>query len=218
MDVMSDGVTVVLALKALCHAKSRLGDEYHPDADRERLVAAMFTDTVAAVRSAGHHDVVVVSPDPQVRDLTRRLGARAVSEPGGGLNAALAHGAAGADGTVVYLQADLPALRAESFAEAVAAAGRLPVAFVADRHGTGTALLAVAAGVAFTPAFGTDSAAAHRAGGAVELDPSGTRWPDLGCDVDTPDDLRAAVALGVGPRTDTAMLMPQSDAAHNHAE
>ena len=80
MDVMSDGVTVVLALKALRHAKSRLGDEYHPDADRERLVAAMFTDTVAAVRSAGHHDVVVVSPDPQVRDLTRRLGARAVSE------------------------------------------------------------------------------------------------------------------------------------------
>ncbi|MCK0437994.1 2-phospho-L-lactate guanylyltransferase [Gordonia alkaliphila] len=215
---MSDGVTVVLALKALRHAKSRLGDEYHPAADRERLVAAMFADTVDAVRSAGRHDVVVVSPDPQVRELTRSLGARAVDDPGGGLNAALARGAVGAGGTVVYLQADLPALRAESFAVAVAAAGRLPAAFVADRHGTGTALLTVAAGAAFTPAFGSDSAAAHRAAGAVELDPSGTRWPDLRCDVDTPDDLRAAIVLGVGRRTDAAMLVAQSDAAHKPGE
>jgi 2-phospho-L-lactate guanylyltransferase len=39
----------------------------------------------------------------------------------------------------------------------------------------------------------------HAAGGAVELDLDGI--PGLRRDVDTPDDLRGAVALGLGPRS-----------------
>ena len=102
---------------------------------------------------------------------------------------------------MVYLQADLPALRAESFGAALAAAAAHPASFVADRHRTGTALLTVRAGAGVVPAFGPDSAAAHRAAGAVELDPQLKSWPDLRCDVDTPGDLRIAADLGVGPRT-----------------
>lgn len=217
MDVMSDAVAVVLALKALRDAKSRLGEEYRVDDRREKLVAAMFTDTVDAVVGAGYRDVVVVSPDPQVLGLARDLGCRPVAEPDGGegLNAALAHGARGAPGGVVYLQADLPALRPASFADALTAADAHRVAFVADRHGTGTSLLAVAAGVRFVPAFGPESAAAHRGAGAAELDPTHARWADLRCDVDTPDDLRAAAALGLGARTDAALLVTHSDAARN---
>lgn len=215
---VSDGVTVVLALKELRHAKSRLAGE-STAAHREALVAAMFADTVAQVRAAGVRAIVVVSPDPDVHRAARGLGARAVTEPAGaaGLNAALRHGAAGADGPVVYLQADLPALRAASFGAALAAASAHPAAFVADRHRVGTALLAVARGVGFRPAFGPDSAAAHRAAGAMELDPQQTAWPDLRCDVDTPDDLRAATALGIGPRTQAVMSVADAVAARDQS-
>ncbi|WP_344782245.1 2-phospho-L-lactate guanylyltransferase [Gordonia caeni] len=220
---MSDGIpvcepiTVVLALKELQHAKSRLAAEPAALGDRAALVAAMFADTVDAVRAAGAQTIVVVSPDPQVHRTARALGALALDEPAGasGLNAALRHGAAAATGGVVYLQADLPALRAETFGAALAAAAAYPAAFVADRHRTGTALLAVGAGIGVRPAFGPDSAAAHRAAGAVELDPQQRWWPDLRCDVDTPGDLRIASDLGVGPRTRAVLSVPACDAAHD---
>ena len=59
-------------------------------------------------------------------------------------------------------------------------------------------LLAAPAGVLLDPRFGGDSAAAHAASGAVALTGA---WPSLRRDVDTADDLAAAVRLGVGPRT-----------------
>jgi 2-phospho-L-lactate guanylyltransferase len=76
---------------------------------------------------------------------------------------------------------------------------------VADAHGTGTTLL-TAVGTALLPAFGPGSAAAHLAGGAVPL---AGDWPGLLRDVDTPDDLRAALALGAGPRTRALLLPPR---------
>ncbi|MFT3661720.1 MAG: 2-phospho-L-lactate guanylyltransferase [Gordonia sp. (in: high G+C Gram-positive bacteria)] len=207
---MSDEVTVVLALKELHRAKSRLAPRFPSSDARAALVEAMFADTVRAVQAAGAHRIVVVSPDPLVRRRAEALArprrpVLALDERPDtrGLNAAFRLGAAAAppDHRIVYLQADLPALTPDSFADAVHRAGRHRAAFVADRHGTGTALLSTSSSRGFAPAFGPDSAAAHRAAGAVELDPAGHRWPDLQCDVDTPDDLREAVALGSGPET-----------------
>jgi 2-phospho-L-lactate guanylyltransferase len=57
----------------------------------------------------------------------------------------------------------------------------------------------VAPGVAFRPMFGGASRARHASAGAVELSLDGV--PGLRRDVDTPEDLRAAVALGAGFRT-----------------
>ncbi|MGH3240911.1 MAG: 2-phospho-L-lactate guanylyltransferase, partial [Spirillospora sp.] len=54
-------------------------------------------------------------------------------------------------------------------------------------------------GVTFAPAFGTGSRAAHRARGAREVLLPGT--DSVRRDVDTLDDLRAALTLGTGPRT-----------------
>jgi 2-phospho-L-lactate guanylyltransferase len=68
---------------------------------------------------------------------------------------------------------------------------------VADAHGTGTTLL-TAAGTELAPRFGAGSADAHRAGGAVPLVGN---WPGLVRDVDTEDDLRAALQLGAGRQT-----------------
>jgi 2-phospho-L-lactate guanylyltransferase len=68
---------------------------------------------------------------------------------------------------------------------------------VADAAGTGTTLL-TALGVGLDPHFGAGSARAHQQAGAVPL---AGDWPGLTRDVDTAEDLRAALALGVGPRT-----------------
>ena len=133
------------------------------------------------------------------------LGALVVpDEPRDGLNAALRHGAAHAgarwpgSGTAA-LSADLPALRPAELGRALRAAAAWPTAFVADAAGDGTTLYTAAPGVAFRPAFGLASRARHAAGGAVELGLDGI--PGLRRDVDTPSDLRGAVALGLGPHS-----------------
>jgi 2-phospho-L-lactate guanylyltransferase len=53
-------------------------------------------------------------------------------------------------------------------------------------------------GVPLEPRFGADSAAVHKAHGAVRLDGD---WPGLRRDVDTEADLTAAAALGLGRHT-----------------
>jgi 2-phospho-L-lactate guanylyltransferase len=132
------------------------------------------------------------------------------------LNAALRHGAAVAarrwPGTgLAALTADLPALSSDELATALrrAASGAAeavgaPVraAFVPDAAGVGTTLYAVPPGGEFRPLFGGASRARHAASGAVELeigDMTGLRR-----DVDTPDDLRAALTLGAGQFTRAA--------------
>ena len=69
---------------------------------------------------------------------------------------------------------------------------------MADVAGSGTTLLAAAPGVPPAPRYGPGSAATHRDSGAVALTGD---WPSLRRDVDTPTDLAAAAALGLGPAT-----------------
>src|SRR5690242_14702205 len=122
------------------------------------------------------------------------------------LNAALRHGAAVAarrwPGTgLAALTADLPAVRPAELAAALRAAGAAPglAAFVPDAAGVGTTLYAVPPGGEFRPLFGGASRARHAAAGAIELDLGA--FTGLRRDVDTPDDLREALSLGVGPFT-----------------
>ncbi|WP_420039328.1 2-phospho-L-lactate guanylyltransferase [Gordonia sp. MP11Mi] len=208
--------TVVLAVKSLSDAKSRL-TPLPKDADRPALVSAMLIDTLDAVAAVGA-DAVVVSPDPDVLRLVADRGAMPVDEPEpitglSPLNAALAHGALPV-GRTAYLQADLPALRPASLAAALddgaRALTRAPASFVADRSGHGTVLLVATAG--FTPRFGIDSAHRHRDACAVELDPEHRHWADLRTDIDTPDDLAVAARLGLGPRTRAALARHTADA------
>jgi 2-phospho-L-lactate guanylyltransferase len=223
--------TVLLPVKVLARAKSRLavlaGDR------RRELALAFASDTVTAALACPEvARVLVVTSDPVAGRLLAGLGAVIVAdEPadrsatrGGAaaaaapsvigelgvqdaLNAALRHGAAVAarrwPGTgLAALTADLPALSPAELATALRAASPAPVAFVPDAAGVGTTLYAVPPGGEFRPLFGGASRARHAAAGAVELaagDLTGLRR-----DVDTPDDLRAALALGVGPFTQAA--------------
>ncbi|RLL70694.1 2-phospho-L-lactate guanylyltransferase [Streptomyces sp. Z26] len=193
---------LVIPLKPLARAKSRLA-AYADDPRRTGLALAFAQDTVsAAVASTAVAGVAVVTDDPRAAAELAALGARVVPDvPSGGLNAALAHGAAAvrevAPGApVAALNADLPALRPEELTRVLAAAAGHPRAFLADAAGTGTTLLAAGPGRLLAPRFGPGSRARHLASGAVELglaDVPGARQ-----DVDTEADLRAALALGVG--------------------
>jgi 2-phospho-L-lactate guanylyltransferase len=178
-------------------AKSRLGSVGHER--RMDLMAAFARDAIAAARAIEGVSVHVVG-DP---DALAHLGVPVLVDRGeGSLNRALARAAddvAGPATGVAALLADLPCLRASDLAAALDEArergGRV---FVADAAGTGTTLLAAAPGVALDPHFGAGSAAAHTASGAVPLTAD---LASLRLDVDTTDDLAAALRFGVGKHT-----------------
>lgn len=202
---------VVVPVKRLDLAKSRLTGV--PDDVRRELALAFAQDVVrAAVACRAVRRVLVVTDDPEAAAALAALGADVHADrPGAGLNPALEHGAAllrQDDGHlgVATLAADLPALRADDLAAALALpSGR---AFVVDAGGSGTTLLAAAPGAALAPSFGPGSAARHRSSGARELDAAA----GLRQDVDVPADLARAVALGVGLSTSRALARLGPDA------
>lgn len=195
------GANLVVPIKRLDRAKSRLRGAVPADQHAE-LVLALLLDTVTAAISAdGVRRVLVVCEDERVPSALRGTGVECVDERGlPGLNAALAFGAESLRtpaNTVGALQADLPALRPADLTAAIEeAAGRR--AYCADRPGTGTTLLLAAPGEPLDPRFGPGSADAHTASGAILV---GTARPSLRCDVDTEDDLGVAVELGIGVAT-----------------
>jgi 2-phospho-L-lactate guanylyltransferase len=199
---------LIVAVKRLGVAKTRLAPMFSTATQdvRAELVLSMLVDTLtaaAAVSTVG--SITVVTPDAVAADAARTLGAHVLIDPTPAghtdpLNAAL-RAAETAVGdrhvNVGVLQGDLPALQPRELARALAGARAHRRSFVGDRHGSGTAAL-FAFGVPLDPRFGPDSARRHRDSGAMEL--SGG-WPGLRCDIDTPDDLSAALELGVGTAT-----------------
>jgi 2-phospho-L-lactate guanylyltransferase len=201
-------VDVVIPVKTLDLAKSRLRGAADcglgGQAEHEALVLALVRDTaLAAAAAASVRRVLVVTSDRTVTAVLAEDGIEAADDrPAAGLNAAVAHGAAvllrqDRRARVAALQADLPALRTEDLAAALAEAdGRR--AFCADRQGTGSTLLVAAVGRPLDPRFGVGSAAAHQSSGAA---PISAALPSLRCDVDTAEDLAVACSLGLGRHT-----------------
>jgi 2-phospho-L-lactate guanylyltransferase len=197
--------SLVLPVKRLDTAKSRLRGP--AAAHRAALALAFAADTAAAaLATVGVVELVVVTDDPAAAELTAALGAHVVDDrPDAGLNAALSWGATVArqrapQAGIAALSADLPALRTAELGEVLAFASVANCAVVvADAHGSGSTAYLAAATVPFAPAFGPDSLRAHVAGGAVTFPGAGV--PSIRQDVDTLEDLWAAVALGVGPHT-----------------
>jgi 2-phospho-L-lactate guanylyltransferase len=205
--------SVVIPVKRLPLAKSRLYDGTRPREVHRELALALALDTAAAALACpAVARVVAVTDDGQAAAPLVALGAVVVpDQPDRGLNPALVYGAlraaalAPADGVAV-LSADLAALRPAELAAALAAAGTHRRAFVPDAAGTGTTLLAARPGLALQPRFGARSRAEHLASGAAELTGD---WPSLRLDVDTAEDLAAAARLGLGPATAAALAPPR---------
>ncbi len=176
---------VALLLRSFTDGKSRLSGAL-PAPQREALVRTMAE---AVRRAAGDLPLLVVTPDPAVRRWALDVGAKAVEDPGRGLDTAAARAReatlrAGID-RLVLAHADLPL--ADDLTWLVDGP---TVTVVADRHGSGTNVLALptAAGLRF--GYGAGSCAHHLAEARrLGLDAAVVTDPLLGWDVDEPDDL-----------------------------
>ena len=193
-------VAVLVPIKAFDLAKNRLSGTREPF-DRQRLAREL----AARVVSAAHPlPVYVVCEDDEVAAWAHAHGAGVIRSPGGGLNAAVEHGVSilAAEGYpfVCVAHGDLPDARDLS-----AVAGTEGATFVPDRHGDGTNVACVPAGVGFRFAYGPGSFARHvaearRLGLAVRVVHDDT----LSWDIDTSDDLRAGDVNSAGMPTDAA--------------
>lgn len=188
--------TVIVPVKPVSSGKSRLGLG-------EDFAAAVALDTIEAVAGARLvAALIVVTADVGLARAAERLpGVHAVIEADArGIAAAIDAGtAAAAGGDRAVLLGDLPALRRDELDAALGLALDHDRAFVPDTEGTGTTLVTARAGLRLVTAFGEDSARRHRELGLHRLDlpvDSGLRR-----DIDRPEQLLAAAALGLGPRT-----------------
>ncbi len=184
------GVTAIVPVKALPHAKSRLAG--HLDQPQRRaLVIWMLGRVLDACLGARPIDrVLVVAGDLHAAAVAARPGVDVVIEPSPGLRAALetADQAASQAHATIVIPADLPLATATDL-ETICAASD-PVVVVPTRDG-GTGALARRPPDVVGTAFGPASAAAHlRLAAAGGVCATLMSLPNLALDVDTPADLR----------------------------
>lgn len=197
-------VTAVVPVKSLRAAKSRLG---LPPRQRAQLALAFALDTIDALSACPRvSSVVVVASDPLLEARLDHARVRIVPDPGDGLGAAVRDGlteaARRAGDILAVVPADLPCLRPDDVTAVLASAPETGGAFVPDRRSTGTTIVVYPPGMTPATHYGLESAARHSRLGLhlVENAPVRARH-----DVDTLDDLHAALDLGVGAATAAAV-------------
>jgi 2-phospho-L-lactate guanylyltransferase len=208
------GWSLILPLKPVHLAKSRLVGL--TDVARRDLVIAMARDVCAVALSCDAvTQVVVVTRDPEWRQWLDTSRIRFVAESAAdSLNESLRAAAAACrlsrpDLGIASLTADLPALSREELDAALAGAETSTPSFVSDAAGSGTTLLAAPTARPFVPRYGLHSRMRHLESGLSELQfpvRSGIRQ-----DVDTMDDLRRALDVGVGQHTRAAVAAAHVD-------
>ena len=215
---------VVVPVRGLAEGKTRLGETLDAE-ERETLIVGLLHRLLEILAGwPPSRRTHVVSDDAIVRRVAQEHGASVVSEPAAGdLNAALvaARSAAVARhaSAILILPADLPLVTMASLdrlldaADAALAAGSgqpLVVAAPSDARGGTNALLLSPPNV-IEPLFGPGSLEAHvRAARAADASVQLVIDPQLGFDLDTPEDLEridASVLLDLtqqGPQSATA--------------
>ena len=197
---------LVVPMKPLAKAKQRLSELFTAD-ERRILSLAMLADVIASGRAMDA--TWVICSDDEAADVARDLGAIAVPDrtPEEGLNASIAATtaeavAAGARG-MLLVSADCAAVHADDVAAMTLGYG---IALAPDRKGTGTNALWRQPCDLIPTWYGPKSRRAHQ-GLAYAHGLPFARIPRqrLAVDIDTPRDLDAACALGVGPATDDAL-------------
>ncbi len=133
----------------------------------------MAMDTVEAAAAAVPVDTVLVVADDRsdARLFVGMAGVRPLLTGAGGLNEAILDGSCHIrHGRIAVLPGDLPSLRADELTAALFSAQPHPLAVVADRHGSGSTLLAASAVRGLAPRYGPGSFSRHVAVGAVPLE------------------------------------------------
>jgi 2-phospho-L-lactate guanylyltransferase len=189
-------VVAVIPVGTLDGAKSRLGETLDAEERRDLATRLLERTLAAALATPGLAEVLVVTPDDEVRQIASRAGARPIRQRSQGLNVGLRQAreevlAGGADALLV-VPIDLPLISPAALEALLAPLGdpaRPLVVLVPDRHGRGTNALLLAPPDAIEFGFGGDSRRAH----AACANDAGARYVELdgplSVDLDTPDDL-----------------------------
>lgn len=161
--------------------------------ERDALALAMARHVAAMLTAAPYIEtILLLAPESPALP-----GTGWIADQGRGLNAELVEAYTGLSGRpVLLIHADLPLLTADDVEALLAAASVSGAAIAPDAAGAGTNAIALADGRPFTPAFGLDSLARHR---AQLPDARLTERVGLTHDVDDPDSLRLALSLGFAP-------------------
>jgi 2-phospho-L-lactate guanylyltransferase len=194
-------VTVVVPLKLIGEAKSRLGTVLTP-LERRHLVLEMFRNVLTKALDSMASQVMVLTQDGLAGRLALEAGAVWVSDPAGELNRSLrfAFELCWKKGdTPLFLPADLPLLQTQHVDEILAewrGEPKLVISPATDRGGTNALLLPVECPLELR--FGIDSFQHH----LTQASQKGYRSSvyinqDLGFDVDTPHDLRLYRTLSI---------------------
>jgi 2-phospho-L-lactate/phosphoenolpyruvate guanylyltransferase len=192
-------ITAIVPAKALDQAKGRLAAVLS-ESQRRELALAMLEDVVRALQaSASIDNVVVISPDVEVRAVASALNATSLEEPASvrGINQALSFALDLLDpkpDAVVVVLADVPEIRAADVEEALA---QLPERglVICPAHDKGTGLLAMRPAGLVPFRFGPNSFSLHkREAAAQKLAIEVVRNESIASDIDSPDDLRALLS------------------------
>lgn len=189
-------VTAILPFRSIDSAKSRMSTMLS-EAERREFSARLLERTLLALGHATSvNNVILVSPDPLARALARSGGHEALDDAGAELNAAITLGLNQATrngaAAVLILPVDLAEISAAHIDALVGGWSGAQPGVLASPDG-GTSALLVPLPRTFTPQFGANSAAAHRAelsGGGAEVE---TLVSPLAADLDTPNDLLVAI-------------------------
>lgn len=191
---------VLIPVKSFDLAKGRLAERLSPT-ERARLARVMARRVIDA---ASPLTAWVVCDSAEVADFAVSCGANVLWRPSRGLNAAVADGRdfARAEGIarLIVAHADLPLARELAWV----AAGE-GVTIVRDRRHDGTNVMAIPTEQPFTFHYGPGSAAAHRREAEDRgLDVRVVDDPDLGWDIDVPEDLATIDLVELGIEVDLA--------------
>ena len=192
---------IIIPIKDLSHAKSRLSDTLAP-IDRARLVLAMLSDLLTTIANLDQGQIWIVAKDEAVFEVARRFNAKLVKEDSSrGYNSAILLGfdAISSNSNVAVLPGDVPQVSAEEILELIApAAPAEPTVRLAPAYDTlGTNGMFLSQKNLILPCFGQDSLNWHltatlAVGGNLEI----LNAPCLSRDIDTSEDLEAFDLLG----------------------
>ncbi len=220
--MLAGTVTAVVPLKALHAAKGRLAATVDSDRRRE-IVAWMAERVLLACAGAGSVSaVLVVAGDAEAARLARGLGAPAlvVAEPG--LRAALdaADAVTAAAAATLVVAADLPlVVPADLDAVVAAAEGSERIVVVVPTLDGGTGALLRRPPDVVRTAYGPGSAEAHvRLAAAAGVPARRLEVAGLAADVDTPEQLRAALASAPGADVGSPPRRRQAPGAHRSGQ
>lgn len=183
----------VIPLRGRGERKTRLAARFDAE-QRRQLSQKMFGHVAAVLR-----DNPVISDVALLSDVRpEKWESPFIRDEGRGLNVELSSLAeAFGPRPLLVIHADLPLVSPDDIAVLLEEAGG-GCAIAPDRVGTGTNAVALHDPSGFAFAFGPDSFARHLA--AAQGQARVVARPGLGLDIDTPDDLDAAIALGFSPR------------------